>query len=69
MDAGDKVGHGVAEKLGYNIITLDDAETRRWRDAAQPVIDNWVKSADAAGIDGTVLYRDAVGLVQQYGSK
>src|SRR5690606_24196323 len=67
MDGGDKVGIEAAGKLGNNIITLDDAETKRWRDAAQPVIDNWVKAADAGGLDGSILYKDAVELVQKYG--
>lgn len=69
MDAGDEVGIEFARKLGNNIITLDDAETKRWRDAAQPVIDDWTKASDAAGIEGTVLYRDAVELVRKYGAQ
>ncbi len=59
MDQGDAAGLKVAEDLGNNIITLDEAETQRWKEAAQPIIDNWI----AATPDGQMLYDAAVAAV------
>ncbi|AEQ50254.1 TRAP transporter substrate-binding protein [Pelagibacterium halotolerans] len=59
MDAGDDVGLQIAEDAGNNIITLDEAETARWKEAAQPTIDQWFADMDAIGIDGEALYAAA----------
>ena len=59
MDEGDKVGLKIAEDLGNNIITLDEAETARWKEAAQPTIDKWIADMDASGNDGAALYAAA----------
>ncbi|HEY8594679.1 MAG TPA: TRAP transporter substrate-binding protein [Devosiaceae bacterium] len=61
MDDGDKVGLKVAEDLGNNIITLDAAETKRWQDAAQPIIDKWI--ADTP--NGQELYDAAKALIAE----
>jgi hypothetical protein len=36
MDAGDAIGLKIAQDAGNNIITLDAAETERWKVASQP---------------------------------
>ncbi|WP_421953199.1 TRAP transporter substrate-binding protein [Pelagibacterium sp.] len=59
MDAGDDVGLQIAQDAGNNIITLDEAETARWKEAAQPTIDQWFADMDAIGIDGEALYAAA----------
>lgn len=59
MDAGDDVGLQIAEDAGNNIVTLDEAETARWQEAAQPTIDQWFADMDAIGIDGEALYAAA----------
>ena len=60
MDEGDIVGREIAEDLGNTIIVLDEAETARWRAAAQPTIDKWIAEMDAAGNDGVALYAAAL---------
>ncbi len=65
MDEGDAKGLAVAQKLGNNIITLDEAETQRWKDAAQPVIQNWIDSTE----NGQELYDAAKKLVEEETSK
>ena len=54
MDAGDAAGLRVAEASGNSIITLDAAETARWRAASQPVIDDWIAemTAEECNISG-----------------
>ena len=42
MDDGDAIGLKIAQDMGNNIVTLDDAETARWKAAAQPTIDKWI---------------------------
>jgi len=59
MDAGDAVGLKIAQDAGNNIVTLDEAETARWREASQPTIDKWIADMDAAGGDGKALYEAA----------
>ena len=65
MDEGDRIGLKVAQDLGNNIITLDDAETQRWKEAAQPVIDDWIASTP----DGQKLYDAAKTLVEEETAK
>ncbi len=52
MDAGDVRGKGIAEKNGAAIITLDDAETTRWKELATPLIDAWVQEMNGKGMKG-----------------
>ncbi|MBN14374.1 TRAP transporter substrate-binding protein [Pelagibacterium nitratireducens] len=59
MDAGDDVGLQIAEDAGNNIVTLDEAETARWKEAAQPTIEQWFADMEAIGIDGEALYAAA----------
>jgi TRAP-type C4-dicarboxylate transport system substrate-binding protein len=63
MDAGDAVGLKIAEEAGNNIVTLDEAETQRWKDASQATIDQWYTDATAAGFDGKALHEAAMALV------
>jgi TRAP-type C4-dicarboxylate transport system substrate-binding protein len=63
MDAGDAVGLKIAQDLKNNIITLDEAETQRWKDASQATIDQWYTDATAAGFDGKALHDAAKALV------
>jgi TRAP-type C4-dicarboxylate transport system substrate-binding protein len=63
MDAGDVRGLKIATDLGNNIVTLDDAETARWKAAAQATIDQWFTDMEATGVDGKALYEQAQTLV------
>jgi len=63
MDAGDVRGLQIATDLGNNILTLDEAETARWKAAAQATIDQWFTDMEATGVDGKALYEQAQTLV------
>ena len=63
MDAGDAVGLKIAQDAGNNIVTLDEAETARWKEASQPTIDKWIADVTAAGADGAALYEAALAAV------
>jgi len=56
----------IAVDRGNSIITLDQAEVDRWKTAAQPVIDNWVKDVTGKGLDGQKLLDEARASIEQY---
>jgi TRAP-type C4-dicarboxylate transport system substrate-binding protein len=66
MDDGDKDGRAIAEKAGNRVITLDAAETQRWRRTASTVTDDWLKEVKAKGIDGDRLLSDAKALIAKH---
>src|SRR5690606_18880912 len=64
-DDDDAVARAMAVDRGNTIVTLDAAETARWRAAAQVTIENWMAEAAAQGIDGEGLYARALELVAE----
>lgn len=63
----DAPAREVAVKAGNNIITLDEAEVARWKEAAEPVIARWVAEMDEKGIDGAALIEQAKALIAKHG--
>lgn len=55
-----------AAAAGNNIITLNDDEVAKWREAAQPVYDKWIADMDSRGIDGKALIAEAQELIKKY---
>lgn len=55
-----------ALETGTEIIALEGAELARWKEATQPVIDEWIKAMDARGFDGRRMVDDARGLIAKY---
>ncbi|WP_374626845.1 TRAP transporter substrate-binding protein [Devosia sp.] len=68
MDQGDAVGLKIATEAGNTIVQLDEAETARWRAAAQPTIDQWFADMKAIGVDGPALYAAAQAAVAAEGN-
>jgi TRAP-type C4-dicarboxylate transport system substrate-binding protein len=66
MDEGDKAGLDVAKKAGNRIVTLDAAETQRWKSAAAAVEADWVKEVQGKGIDGAKLVAEARALIAKH---
>ena len=62
MARQDAVGEKKARDAGNNIVTLDEAETQRFKDAASQVVDEWV----AAGEGRQALVDDAKALIAKY---
>lgn len=65
MDAGDLSAKALADKAGNTTITLDEAETAKWKEAGEKVTKNWIADMDKKGLDGTGLYKDALSMIQQ----
>jgi TRAP-type C4-dicarboxylate transport system substrate-binding protein len=66
QDGGDGPGLEAAKRRGNAIITLDAAETARWRKAAEPVIDGWGADMKAKNIDAQALMNDARAMIAKY---
>ncbi len=56
----------IAVDMGNNIITLDAEQTAVWKEASQPIYDQWVADMDSKGIDGQALIDEARSLIDQY---
>ncbi len=69
MDAGDKIGLSVAQKEGNKVVTLDAAETARWKRTANGVRAVWFKEVADKGIDGPKLAAEAEALIDKYSKK
>ena len=51
----------------YNtFIALSDAEHKRWVDAAEPVVEEWIKDVQGKGADGRKLLKSAHELLAKY---
>lgn len=66
MDGGDKVGLAKAKELGNNVITLDEAETKRWKDTAAPLIDAWAAEMEGKGLPGKAMVADALAIMKKH---
>jgi TRAP-type C4-dicarboxylate transport system substrate-binding protein len=66
MDEGDVTGQELAEQTDNDIVTLDEAETERWKEASQPVVDAWIEEMNGKGFDGAQLVEDARALIEQH---
>lgn len=56
----------MAVDNGNNIVELSAEQVEAWREAAQPVIDNWVAEMDGRGLDGQALLDEARELIARY---
>ncbi|MEZ5838741.1 MAG: TRAP transporter substrate-binding protein [Geminicoccaceae bacterium] len=66
LDRGDAAAEQAARETGKPVITIDEAETRRWKDASLPVIDDWIAEMSGRGIDGKAHLDAARTLIDQY---
>ncbi len=64
--AGAKARNKFRE-AGINMVQLSPAETKKWQAAAQPVIDEWVKTNEAKGLAAKKLLGFIAERAQQYG--
>jgi TRAP-type transport system periplasmic protein len=62
----DLPGQAKAKKLKHTIVEIAGAEEARWKKATESVVENWIKTRDAAGDPGRELVNDAKALVAKY---
>lgn len=68
QQAYDDPAREIALDLGNNIVTLDEAQSAAWSEAAQPVYDAWLAEMSEKGIDGAALIERARTLMAEHGS-
>jgi TRAP-type C4-dicarboxylate transport system substrate-binding protein len=56
----------AALDAGNNIITVSEEDAQVWREAAQPVYDQWLAEMEARGVDGQALIDQAKRLMEEY---
>ena len=54
-DDADKKGLAFFKEKGGKVIIQSDAESKKWADKAAVVVDDYVKSVSAKGIDGQAV--------------
>lgn len=57
-DEADRQGRAYVEDLGHPIFTLSPEEQQRWRDAVQPILDEYTGAMAARGLPGAELVAD-----------
>ncbi|MEP1519376.1 TRAP transporter substrate-binding protein [Ascidiaceihabitans sp.] len=67
MEDRDAPGRAIAQNLGNDITLLDATEVARWKAAAQPVIQRWIREMDDKGFDGAALIEQAKALITKHG--
>ncbi len=65
MDEGDEVGLRIATEAGNNIITLDEAETARWKETAEPLIAAWIEEMEGT-LEAGRLVDEARALIEEH---
>jgi TRAP-type C4-dicarboxylate transport system substrate-binding protein len=66
QEDADGPARQLAVDRGNNIVTLDEAQTKVWIDASQPIYDEWVADMNSKGIDGQALIDEARMLIAKY---
>ena len=66
MEDADAPARQIAVDAGNTIVTLDDAETTRWQEAAKPVTERWLEEMSGKGIDGAGLLAKANELIAKH---
>jgi TRAP-type C4-dicarboxylate transport system substrate-binding protein len=69
MDDVDAIGEKKAEESGNTILTVSAQETARWKEAARPIVAEWIAEMNDKGLDGQALVDAARALVDSNTAK
>ena len=56
-------------KQGVKVIRLSKAEKARWNKLLEPIVNNWIASAESKGVPGKALVRDIKAFMRMYEGK
>ncbi|MFP3911237.1 MAG: TRAP transporter substrate-binding protein [Desulfobacteraceae bacterium] len=62
----DKSGREFALKLGHEFITLSDEQSAKFKEAMTPVFAEYIKKANAQGVDGEKVFNAVQEMVEKY---
>lgn len=65
-DDAEEPGRQAAREEGDAFDIIEGEELKRWQEATQPVIEDWVAERNAAGDDGEALLSAARELIESY---
>ncbi|WP_299908498.1 TRAP transporter substrate-binding protein [uncultured Paracoccus sp.] len=66
-DAWDKPGREEAEATGHIITKLSEEERAKWREALQPMIQNYIKTVEGEGVENAAeIYKAMQDAVAEY---
>ena len=68
-DSVDKAGRDYTLSLENDIITLDEAEKMRWKAAVEPIITEYVETANSKGLSGIQYIKDITGMIEADAAK
>ena len=57
-DQADQEGREFVKQLGHEIIDLPAEESERWKQAVQPILEEYVQQAEALGLPGKQFLED-----------
>jgi len=66
-DAVDVEGRKYTQSLGNEIITLSDAENKKWVAAVAPIISGFIETANQKGLAGEKAVAELKNLIKTYG--
>lgn len=66
-DDADAEGLTFIKGLGNGVIALPAAEAAKWKTAVKPVIEDYIKTAKAKGIEGDSFVSLLVGKIEKFG--
>ncbi len=64
-DRVDEEGRAYTLERGNQIISLPDSESQKWRDAVQPIINNYINAADKKGLNGRQMINDLKAMIAE----
>jgi TRAP-type C4-dicarboxylate transport system substrate-binding protein len=65
-DQADQEGWKFIKEKGVEVIKLSDEESKRWGEAVKPLLDEYVKKAEAAGLPGAEALKVAQEAVEKF---
>ena len=57
---------GKIKELNHNIYTPTEAEMKLWREAVQPIHEEWIAKNEAKGLPARALYNETKRLIEEY---
>jgi TRAP-type C4-dicarboxylate transport system substrate-binding protein len=65
-DEADARGRDYTLSLGNEIISISEEENGRWKKAVEPIINNYIKTAEDKGLPGNKAVECAKNLIKKY---
>ena len=65
-DRSDDQGREFTLSKGNEIISLSDEENKRWAEAVQPIIENYISTTEEKGLPGKKAVAQVKNLLDKY---